>query len=170
MGKFPRYFIAVDGKFPLCFITVDGKFPLCFIDGKFPRYFITVDGKFPLCFITVDGKFPRYFITVDGKFPRYFITVDGKFPRYFITVDGLPVAGRPRWSSGKASASRAVGTRVEPLFAGQDTSDFRFGIKWLPCQAPGVMGSVLGLVGPVSVVYCEESRFDLRLQSECGST
>ena len=27
-------------------------------------------------------------------------------------------------------------------------------LQWLPCQAPGDIGSVLGLVGPVSV-YCE---------------
>ena len=26
--------------------------------------------------------------------------------------------------------------------------------QWLPCQAPGVIGSALGLVGPVSV-YCD---------------
>ena len=29
--------------------------------------------------------------------------------------------------------------------------------QWLPCQAPGVIGSVLGLVGPVSV-YCDWAR------------
>ena len=27
-------------------------------------------------------------------------------------------------------------------------------LRWLPCQAPGVLGSALGLVGPVSV-YCD---------------
>ena len=27
-------------------------------------------------------------------------------------------------------------------------------LQWLPCQAPDVKGSVLGLVGPVSV-YCD---------------
>ena len=27
-------------------------------------------------------------------------------------------------------------------------------LQWLPCQAPGVLGSALGLVGPVSV-YCD---------------
>ena len=27
-------------------------------------------------------------------------------------------------------------------------------LQWLPCQAPGVIGSALGLVGPVSV-YCD---------------
>ena len=31
-------------------------------------------------------------------------------------------------------------------------------LQWLPCQAPGVMGSVLGLVGPVSV-YCDWVRW-----------
>ena len=27
-------------------------------------------------------------------------------------------------------------------------------LQWLPCQVPGIMQSVLGLVGPVSV-HCE---------------
>ena len=29
----------------------------------------------------------------------------------------------------------------------------KLALQWLPCQAPGVMGSVLGLVGPVSVYF-----------------
>ena len=29
-----------------------------------------------------------------------------------------------------------------------------FTFQWLPCQAPGIIGSALGLVGPVSV-YCD---------------
>ena len=31
-------------------------------------------------------------------------------------------------------------------------------LQWLPCQAPGFIGSVLGLVGPVSV-YCDWVRW-----------
>ena len=30
----------------------------------------------------------------------------------------------------------------------------KLALRWLPCQAPGVIGSALGLVGPVSV-YCD---------------
>ena len=30
----------------------------------------------------------------------------------------------------------------------------RLVLQWLPCQAPGVLGSALGLVGPVSI-YCD---------------
>ena len=30
--------------------------------------------------------------------------------------------------------------------------------QWLPCQAPGIVGSVLGLVSPVSV-YCDWVRW-----------
>ena len=30
-------------------------------------------------------------------------------------------------------------------------------LQWLPCQAPGVIEPVLGLVGPVSV-YCDWAR------------
>ena len=54
----------------------------------------------------------------------------------------------PRWPSGKASASRAVW--IEPLFflgvlffLSSHNSD----CKWLPCQAPGFIGIMLGLVG-----------------------
>ena len=32
----------------------------------------------------------------------------------------------------------------------------KLALQWLPCQAPGVIGSVLALVGPVSV-YCDSS-------------
>ena len=84
----------------------------------------------------------------------------------------------PCWPSGKASASRAEG----PGFESRLWRDF-FGVEsyqwlktlvlqWLPCQAPGVIGSALGLVGPVSV-YCVtgwDGKFDLQLLSQCGST
>ena len=30
----------------------------------------------------------------------------------------------------------------------------KLALQWLPCQAPGIIGSALGLVGPVSV-YCD---------------
>ena len=35
---------------------------------------------------------------------------------------------------------------------------YKLELQWLPCQAPGVMGSVLGLVGPESV-YCDWVRW-----------
>ena len=31
---------------------------------------------------------------------------------------------------------------------------YKLALQWLPYQAPGVIGSVMGLVGPVSV-YCD---------------
>ena len=34
----------------------------------------------------------------------------------------------------------------------------KLALQWLPCQASGVIGSVLGLVGPVSV-YCDWVRW-----------
>ena len=34
----------------------------------------------------------------------------------------------------------------------------KLALQWLPCQATGVIGSVLGLVGPVSV-YCDWVRW-----------
>ena len=66
----------------------------------------------------------------------------------------------PRWPSGKASTSRAE----DPGSESRMRRDFfrgrvipvtqKLALQWLPCQAPGVIGSVLGLVGPVSV-YCD---------------
>ena len=37
----------------------------------------------------------------------------------------------------------------------------KLALQWLPCQAPGVIGSALGLVGPVSV-YCNWVRWKVR--------
>ena len=61
----------------------------------------------------------------------------------------------------KASASRAEGlgfeSRLRRDFSGSShTSDSKnlIALQWLPCQAPGVIGSALGLVGLVSV-YCD---------------
>ena len=56
----------------------------------------------------------------------------------------------------KASASRAE----DPGFESRLRRDFlgrvipvilKLALQWLPCQAPGVIGSALGLVGQVSV-------------------
>ena len=60
----------------------------------------------------------------------------------------------------KASASRAEDpgfeSRLRRDFSGSShISDLKkLALQWLPCQAPGVIGSALGLVGPVSV-YCD---------------
>ena len=60
----------------------------------------------------------------------------------------------------KVSAPKAEGpefeSRLRQDFTGSShTSDFKkLALQWLPCQAPGVIGSALGLVGPVSV-YCD---------------
>ena len=66
----------------------------------------------------------------------------------------------PRWPSGKVSSSRAE----DPGFEFRLRRNFfrgrvipvtqKLALQWLPCQAPGVKGSALGLVGPVSV-YCD---------------
>ena len=59
-------------------------------------------------------------------------------------------------SHGKAREFKdsSVGVRI-PLamgFSGSShTSDFKLALQWLPYQAPGIIGSALGLVGPVSV-------------------
>ena len=64
----------------------------------------------------------------------------------------------------KASAPKVEGPEFESrlrwdFFGSSHTSDFKVGIPvWLPCQAPGVIGPALGLVGPVSV-YCDWVRY-----------
>ena len=40
------------------------------------------------------------------------------------------------------------------LSGSSHNSDLKLAFQWLPCQAPGDIGSALGLVGPVSV-YCD---------------
>ena len=36
------------------------------------------------------------------------------------------------------------------IFSGSShTNDLKMALQWLPCEAPGVIGSELGLVGPV---------------------
>ena len=73
----------------------------------------------------------------------------------------------------KASASRAEDRGFESRlcrdFFGVESFLWlnKLALQWLPCQAPGVIGSVLGLVAPVSV-YCDWVRwkkFGLQLLS-----
>ena len=55
----------------------------------------------------------------------------------------------------KAFASRAKEPGFESRFSeSSHTSDLKLALQLLPCQAPGDIGSALGLVGPVSV-YCD---------------
>ena len=56
----------------------------------------------------------------------------------------------------KASASRAEESRLRrDFFRGRVIPvTSKLTLQWLPCQGPGVIGSVLGLVAPVSV-YCD---------------
>ena len=63
----------------------------------------------------------------------------------------------------KAFASRVEDpgfeSRLRRDFSGlTHTSDLKIGTPVLLCQAPGSIGSVLGLVGPVSV-YCDWVRW-----------
>ena len=46
----------------------------------------------------------------------------------------------------------------------------KLALQWVSCQAPSVIGSMLGMAGPLSV-YCDWVReFDPQLLSQCGST
>ena len=70
----------------------------------------------------------------------------------------------PRWPSGKASASRAEDpgfeSRLRRDFSGVESYQWlkKLALQWIPCQAPDVIGSALGPVGPVSV-YCDWVRW-----------
>ena len=96
---------------------------------------------------------------------------DYHFYDYHFLSFSLP----PRWPSGKASASRAE----DPGFESRWSRDFFLGrvipvtsklaLQWLPCLAPGVTGSALGLVG-TGVSILRLRTFDLQLLSQCGST
>ena len=72
----------------------------------------------------------------------------------------------PRWPSGKASTSRAEDHGFESrlrrdFFRGRVIPvTSKLALQWLPCQAPGVIGSALGLVGPVSA-YCDWVRWEV---------
>ena len=59
----------------------------------------------------------------------------------------------------KASASGAEDPEFESrgggIFPGRVIPvTSKLALQWLPCQAPGIIGSALGLVGQVSV-YCD---------------
>ena len=59
----------------------------------------------------------------------------------------------------KASASRAEDPLAPGFYRGRVVPvTSNLALQWLPCQAPGVIGSVLGLVGPASV-YCDWVRW-----------
>ena len=70
----------------------------------------------------------------------------------------------PRWSSGKTSVSRAEDPGFEfrlrrDFFRGRVIPvTYKLEPQWLPCRAPGVIGSAPGLVGPMSV-YCDWVRW-----------
>ena len=68
----------------------------------------------------------------------------------------------------KASAWRAADPGFDSRLRHGDF--FRVALQWPLCQAPGVSGSALGLLGPVSV-YCDWVRqFDLQLLTHYDST
>ena len=71
---------------------------------------------------------------------------EGRFPLSLVDhLDGLVV---------KASASRVADPGFESRLSSH-TSDLKLGTPVaIPCQAPDVVGSALGLFGPVSV-YCD---------------
>ena len=89
-----------------------------------------------------------------------------------LTVVGLHDTG-PWFGSGMSdvhSCYPTIGTLIPPgsisalgvdLFTGQVTPVTQnLALQWLPSQAPGVVGSTLGLVGPVSI-FCDWARYQV---------
>ena len=95
-----------------------------------------------------------WYLSVGVSVPCVHLVVFPVMRLFFVPADrlvGLVV---------KASASRAKGpgfeSRLRRDFVGVEVIPVtkKLALQWLPCQAPGVIGSALGLVGPVSV-YCD---------------
>ena len=63
----------------------------------------------------------------------------------------------------KASASKMADPDFDSRFRrgsfarSSHTCDLKLVVQWHPCQVPGVIESVLGVVGPASV-YCDQVR------------
>ena len=65
----------------------------------------------------------------------------------------------------KASVTRAEDPGFEfrlrrDFSASSHTNDLKLALQWLPSQAPGIVGSALRLVDPVSV-YCDLVRWKI---------
>ena len=76
-------------------------------------------------------------------------------------VDLISFLVSPCWSGGKGvrvergRSGGLISARAVGIFAGRFIPvTSKLALQWLPCQAPGVVGSALGLVGQVSV-YCD---------------
>ena len=74
----------------------------------------------------------------------------GRIPTHWLSGEGV------RFESGKARVRIPL---APGFFSGSNhTSGLKLALQWLPCQTPGVRGSVLGLVCPVSI-YCDWVRW-----------
>ena len=74
-----------------------------------------------------------------------------------LEADAYTTHTPPRWPSGQGVRLESGRSRVRipfspEFFRGRVILVTRkLALQWLPCQAPGVIGSALGQVGPVSV-------------------
>ena len=93
----------------------------------------------------VDSRFPRRDFSESSHAFAFTLT----YPVVWLTVGALlppllAVLSFPQYD---------VHSRPVHSHTGH-TSDLKLTLQWLPCKAPGDVGSALGLVGPVSV-YCD---------------
>ena len=126
-------------------------------------------GREPSVCSYIEGSQPEWYISTITMLEMHhsfrepsvcsYILKDKECTPVFVTLNTPP-----RWPSGKASASGAEDPGFEPrlrrdFFRGRIIPVTpKLALQWLPCQAPGVIGSALGLVGPVSV-YCDWVRW-----------
>ena len=81
-------------------------------------------------------------------------------PRHIVFIGPCTLLTTPRLPSGKGLRLESGRPRVQippaqRFFRGRVIPvTSKLALQWLPCQAPGVIRSMLGLVGPVSV-YCD---------------
>ena len=75
----------------------------------------------------------------------------------------------PRWPSGLGIRLKSGRPAFDSRFL-RESETLKWLLQWLPCQAPGVIGSALGLVAPVSVYRDWSRQLALERLSQCGST
>ena len=160
--------MRVDMPVSLCYISWWSMIEI--ILRRLSRPFFSISFSVLLSFLCFSPfSFPFYL------FPSFFLSFVG-FPSFLLLVSCHFFLSLPhvKWRGGgdpvTSTASFAKWLRRPPqerkipgsipacgveIFLGPVISvTYKLALHWLPCQAPGIVGSALGLVGPVSV-YCD---------------
>ena len=133
-------------SFEVTGMTRPGKIP--HQAGFEPRIFLPRGGRLNHLANEAVGTGDLNFAFPDRVIPVFFFFF---FYRLVGLVIRRPPGERKIPGSNPARAPGVFRGRVIPVTS-------KLALQWLPCQAPGVIGSALGLVGPVSV-YCDWVRW-----------